>query len=336
MRALDLFCGAGGASLGLKRAGCSVVGFDKWAPAVASHQANGMEAVVADLAGYDWGGEATPDLLWASPPCQPFSAAGKGLGEWDDRDAVPAYLSALATLAPPVTIMENVRGLTFKKHRPYLDRVVSEVQALGYAVEWKVVDAADYGVPQNRQRLILIGRRDRAAVSWPAKSHSETGGDGRHRWVSMADALGWDEDDGIAPFRGSGMRERHGDRPVRLATRPAPTITAGFNRQNWHLLNRRESRKWRELYGQGRTRSVNEPAPTISGEAVRWNWGEPDRAVTKVAVREAAILQGFPEDFVFAGSKSAQFQQIGNAVPPRLAQVLAEANLPAACLRSAA
>jgi DNA (cytosine-5)-methyltransferase 1 len=196
--AYDLFCGAGGASLGLHQAGYDVLGFDNWELAVESHIANGLPAILADLTIHDWSVYATPDLLWASPPCQPFSAAGKQLGPDDKRDCVPDFIFAARALGrPPVLVMENVQGLTFKKHEEYLGWVLLMLEDLGYAVEWKVLNAADYGVPQTRKRFILIARNDGVAIKWPDPTHSKNGNDLKP-WVTMAEALGWGFGDGPA------------------------------------------------------------------------------------------------------------------------------------------
>lgn len=321
--ALDIFCGAGGATLGLERAGYRTFGIDLWDVACATHAANGMHALQADLMGFDWSALRFHglELLWASPPCQPFSSAGNGVGEYDPRDGMPAYLAALDALRPPVTIMENVRGLTFKKHRAYLERVVSDVASLGYQVEWRVLNAADYGVPQTRQRLILVGRSDERPV-WPTQTHADGRKElpsGRRPWVTMAEALGrassvaqlaevtdfrldpgethtpegerWPHVAGTISLQ----RRQNGAPPIDAALVPSPTITAtAFSTSQWQV------------------RDTREMAPTSR--------------VIGVSVAEAATLQGFPDWFEFTGSRSAQFKQIGNAVPPRLAEVVVEAN----------
>lgn len=378
MQAIDLFCGAGGASLGLKRAGFDVLGFDKWDLAVESHRANGMPAEVADLNIHDWSGTKPPALLWASPPCQPFSSAGKNAGRWDDRDGFPAYLRALKALQPLVTIMENVRGLTFKKHRPYLDAIVASIEDLGYTAEWRVLNSADFGVPQTRQRTFIVATLGPPPV-WPEPTHAKDGEGGLTPWVSMATALGWVP--GSAAYRlarGVGMIERHGDRPAtpdtapaptistkarsaswvpagveerqekgasRPVSAPAPTITASMDNGNLAWVDRpTKGREWPQLpdtislnrrqNGAPPVDVLTRPSPTITASAmassiwqVRDTTQSPPERVP-VSHSEAAILQGFPPDFVFVGGRSAKFQQIGNAVPPAFAEALARANHP--------
>jgi phage N-6-adenine-methyltransferase len=106
--------------------------------------------------------------------CQPFSAAGKRLGQWDPRDGFPAFLALIKAAKPRAVLIENVKGLTFAKHRPYLDAVCAAIEALDYRVEWKVLNSADFGVPQKRQRIFIVGlRRGEGEFHWPEQTHSE-------------------------------------------------------------------------------------------------------------------------------------------------------------------
>lgn len=190
--AVDLFCGAGGASRGLHDAGYDVVGFYHWQPAVDTHNANGMPAHLHDLSdpSHDHLIPAC-DLLWASPPCQPFSAAGNSDGENDDRDGFPWALRIIARLLPPVVIIENVKGLTFDTHRDYFAGILAGIAVLGYDVRWRVLNAADHGVPQTRERCFIVARRDGGPIGWPQTTHTEQAGLFTEPWVTMADALGW-------------------------------------------------------------------------------------------------------------------------------------------------
>lgn len=321
MKVLDLFCGAGGASTGLRSIGLDPIGFDAWPTACESHHANGHRTVCTDLDGYGWRGSC--DLLWASPPCQPFSAAGDHGGADDDRDGMPAFLHAVRSMMPPIVVMENVKGLTFTKHRRYLAECTTELIRLGYDVGWRVLTCADYGVPQTRERLVVIARIDGLPVVWPRRTHSEDGA-GLPRWVSMAEALGWG-----------------------MTTRPYPTIASARKTGGPDKEAVGGSGARRGLYAeQASGRWVfDRPAMTIAGDPRVWPPGHKvnaddiahgrtghDRAGTdaiRVTVAEAATLQAFPPGYVFCGSRSAQFQQVGNAVPPTLAAVVVSAVLAA-------
>ena len=118
--AVDTFCGAGGASAGLAAAGLRVIGFDHWDQAIRTHNLNGHRAHVWDLS------SAPPpikrcSILWGSPPCQPYSSAGDGEGDDDQRDGIPWWLDCVRQMRPHVAIMENVKGLTFAKFKHVLE-----------------------------------------------------------------------------------------------------------------------------------------------------------------------------------------------------------------------
>lgn len=171
--AVDLFGGAGGATLALERCGYRTASYDVWEPAVAAHHANLLRAIGRDLISNPLSQKDTGpvDLLWASPPCQPFSAAGKGQGELDERDGMRATVASIAQVRPSRFIIENVANLAGTSHRRYLEVILDGLRGAGYAVEHHVIDAADYGVPQHRRRLIVQGCRDGGAITWPDPTH---------------------------------------------------------------------------------------------------------------------------------------------------------------------
>lgn len=419
--ATDIFCGAGGASLGLHRAGFGVVGYDYWRPAVDTHNANGITAHQHDLSDPSLDDRIAPcDLLWASPPCQPFSAAGDGDGEDDERDGFPWTLRIIGRLRPKVVIIENVKGLTFDKHADYFGSVLLALSGLGYEWDWKVLNAADYGVPQTRERCFIIARRDGGPIVWPMPTHTEEAGLFTEPWVTMAQALGWHDDRPLEPNadRGVGMRERHGDRPLVPTDRPAPVMTTrpdtrwrwvlqpgsfadgrGGNRRLYDLdepapsvVLGRDVAGWQWKLNTGRdwkpggtredaqTLPTDAPAPTVLGTSAAWWWtrtanlfvcddhvehvcdcpqccevtpwpytrpattiagdtrvfqpgghhqpGEQSENAIRLTIAELATLQGFPPDWQWCGTKTDQARQVGNAVPPVMAQALAEANRP--------
>jgi site-specific DNA-cytosine methylase len=390
--AVDLFAGAGGASLGLHQAGYTVVGFDHWQPAVDTHNANGLPAHLHDLSDPERD-HLIPecDLLWASPPCQPFSAAGNQDGEFDDRDGFPWLLRIVARLLPPVVCVENVKGLTFATHAAYFGRVLASFTRLGYRWEWKVLNAADYGVPQTRERCFIVARRDQRPIVWPAPTHAKGDSLFLKPWVTMAEALGWSGE--LSYRRGEGMIEPHGERgPWDTATIPAPTVHRnsekdwrlqpgswadgrGGNRRNYHphdepapsvvLGNDASGWRWvldyRQTGGDGTPVIVDvtdRPAPTVGTQSqsqwivTREDWphhrpattiagdirvfqpgghhqpGEQSQNAIRLTIAELARLQGFPDTWQWTGTKTAQARQIGNAVPPILAQRVAEVNRP--------
>jgi DNA (cytosine-5)-methyltransferase 1 len=299
MRARVDFSGAAGSTIGLADAGYDAPGYDHWQIAVDTHNANGHPAHVCDLSTTDPPKPDGPWLLWSSPPCQPFSAAGDGGGEDDPRDGIPWWLRILDHQRPDVTIMENVKGLTFEKHGAYLSRVLTAVRKLGYCYEWRVLNSADYGVPQTRERFFLIARLDGGPIVWPTVTHTKEAGLFTERWVSMADALGWD-----GAVRANSNREDQ--RPGWLASDgPSPTICATTGKSNMLVDTRTMNGVidadagpattvttvpgQRVLTGNNSiaggplaTRTEDEPALTLGSRVDLWKWTA-DRPATTVA-----------------------------------------------------
>ena len=348
-RANVYFCGAGGSTQGLVDAGFVCVGFDVWPVAVATHAANGHPATIHDLSNPALDGLLPEcELAWFSTPCQPFSAAGEGEGEFDERDGFPWALRIIGKTLPAVVIFENVKGLTFAKHRAYLSGILASVRALGYTLDHKVLNCADYGVPQTRERFICVARRDGGRITWPVVTHTETAGMFTEPWVSMADALGWAGDVQVTAGRDANAT-------VRSASKPAPTVLGRKDPNAWTWLDRRTN----STYGGGEVGptapvSTDRPSPAVVTSNGQWLWvhqrpatsingdcrvsapGRHDPEVSgsqqadaiRVSIDELAILQGFPKGWVWCGNKTEQARQVGNAVPARLAQVVAQANMP--------
>lgn len=315
LRAVALFGGCGGSSKGLQDAGFEVVAFDYWQPAVDTHNANGMVAHLHDLSDESLD-DAIPEapLWWISAPCQPFSAAGDGAGEFDDRDGFPWALRLVAKRLPAVCIFENVKGLTFRKHHGYFAGILHALRELGYHVEWRVLNCADLGVPQTRERCIIVARRDGGPITWPAPTHTKQAGMFTAKWVTMAEALGW------------GMTER----PFVTIATSSPTGGprmggCGGSAARATVTTERDEGWW-----------IERPATTINGDPRVSAPGRHDPEVSgsqqadaiRLEFHELATLQGFPADWRWCGTKTSIARQIGNAVPPALARVLAEANRP--------
>lgn len=359
--AIDLFSGGGGATIALEQLGLDVVGFELNADACATHHAAGHRTVRTDLRTYPWGHLAGRiDVLHASPPCQPFSAAGSHAGQLDPRDGVPWTLRAVAELRPRLVTVENVKGLTFRKHTSYLAWFLESLRDLGYTVDHRVLNAADFGVPQTRERLFVIARNDGVLPKWPDPTHT------REQWVSMAEALGWDEDVTLNQHRGAGFLERGGPRRHRPASEPAPTVRTpgegGGGGGTYWTWQRPATTVQGDALGWGghrdqrpdgalQIRPLDEPAPTVSAVHAQW-WrdrpattvngdprisapghhaehesGSQQRGAVRVELHELAVLQGFPPDYPFVGTSTSRARQIGNAVPPPLLAAVLGANL---------
>lgn len=316
MNATVLFAGAGGSSLGLEQAGYRTVGYEYWKPAADTHNANGMTCRIHDLSVQPLDTMFLPcDLLWASPPCQPFSAAGDGEGEFDDRDGFPWALRIIARLLPPVVIIENVKGLTFAKHADYFAGILASLRGLGYDVDWRVLNSADYGVPQTRERCFIIARRDNKPITWPAPTHTQGDSLFLEPWVTMAQALGWDVTSLVL------QDSNTANSPRDLTTLPASTVDTYC--MKWRVtLNYRQTNR----DGEPITCDVTDrPAPTVGTQSGS-QWIVND--AIRLTIAELARLQDFPDHYEWCGTKTDQARQIGNAVPPTMARVLAEVNRP--------
>lgn len=201
MRAADLFCGAGGLSLGAACAGAELlwaVDCDRWACETYSANLPGGEVLRADAKALGFRGLPKPDLLVAGVPCQPWSLAGKRLGAEDERDLWPAFLRCLEEARPEWFLAENVPGLLSWRGGAYFQALLDAFRSLGYAVSWAVLDAADYGVPQFRRRVFVAGSLSGKRLEWPEPTHGgpeeirQQGlfGPRRRPWVTVAEALG--------------------------------------------------------------------------------------------------------------------------------------------------
>lgn len=317
MKAIDLFAGAGGLSLGLKNAGWDVVAaveVDKYA--TATHHANfpatkGMRCDVRDV---DWSKFRGVDLVAGGPPCQPFSVSGKQLGQEDLRDMVPEFLRIVSEVKPQAFIMENVKGLASVKFKDYLSNAIDDFKALGYRVHHTVLNSADYGVPQFRERLFIVGLRN-DGFEFPEPTH----GPGRKNpWVTVAGAIHgapyadpnlakvvYCKNPILRKSPNAGMLVNGKGRPLNLSL-PSLTIPASAGGNRTHIIdNDNVLLEYHSLLlkgGRSRTGLV--------------------AGCRRLNLRECARIQGFPDSFVFIGPKSKQYSQVGNAVPPLLAEVV--------------
>lgn len=366
--AADLFAGAGGLSLGLTDAGIEVVfGVDHYDYAVEthSHQFPGM-SVSWDLASAEHV-ERVADLmincgievLAGGPPCQPFSKAGRsGIrylvenGERDPHDARRdlwrAYLEVVQLARPKAVIMENVPDMALDNEMFILRNMIEELEQIGYSVSFRVVDAWRYGVPQFRQRLILVALQGNLEFEWPEEATSKV-----TVWNAIGDmpevVPGWRPDggaDGWTAYEGpktefqryirrnvpEGQQNRlydHITRPVREDDRLAfemMTSETKYSDLPDHLRRYRSdifNDKYKRL-------DENDLSRTITAHIAKdgYSYIHPRESRT-LTVREAARLQTFSDDFRFAGPPSAAFKQIGNAVPPRLGTAIGGAVLKA-------
>ena len=329
MKTIELFAGAGGAALGLHRAGFRHVAcIEQASDACATLRAAGLPALEADVREYE--GAPVP-MLWASPPCQPYSQAGKRRAQDDSRNLWPDTLRILDRVNPRWFVMENVRGLTYHRKgcKPlfpaarcagcYLERVILPELRARFPYVWHgVLNAADYGTPQHRRRLFVVAGP--VPFAPPAPTHGPTTST---PWVSCGAALGRVVIGGGRNPQSSALAHTRTYRD--LTGEPSVTITACMvgNRGPFTIDGGRNSKA---NPGQERVVGSGEPAPTIGtrgNQVVRSPEGK--RCLQPA---ECAILQGFPPSYPWQGStKRSLYRQVGNAVPPQLSCALGRAIL---------
>lgn len=319
MRSLDLFSGVGGLTRGLEQAGVkTLAAFESDRSACESFQANFPDVEVfrgdvRDVDFSDWRGDV--DLVVGGPPCQPFSVAGRQLSSLDPRDCVPEFIRAVSQSEPRVFLMENVAGLSAPRHRAYLSSVIESLASLGYEVHASVLDAADYGVPQFRKRLFIIGAWDKPFL-FPEATHGEGRG---HTHATAGDALEnapadipntarvtYAKNPVLRPQPWDGMLVNGGGRPINVEE-PSQTIPASAGGNRTHILDPNSIlvEYHTHLMNGGKPRQGDVPG------------------VRRLTARESARLQSFPDEHVFTGPQSSRYRQVGNAVPPLLAKTIA-------------
>lgn len=357
--AVDLFCGAGGLSLGLEQAGFRVlVGADSDPWAVRTHEANlGGLGWIGDLGSPDeflqtlavWGIDEV-DLVAGGVPCQPFSRAGASrmrdliaTGERADHDARAtlweSFMVVVQALRPKAVLVENVPDLPRWDDGAVLMGFYESLRGCGYRVDARVVEAWRHGVPQHRQRLLLIGLAEGRTLRWP---------DGADRPVTLADAI---DDLPIIPPAQRTERIRYLDAPrsafQRAMRRDVPIADRDAVWDHVTRDVRPDDHLAFEMLPQGGTYADLPPelqryrTDIFTDKYRRLAWTELGRSITAhiakdgywyihpdqhrtLSIREAARLQTFPDWFRFAGNQTHRYRQIGNAVPPALGKAIGE------------
>ncbi len=315
---VDLFCGAGGLTLGFQRTGfraIAAVDFDPDACATYRAAFPDVELFGTDVRTLDFSryrGEA--DVVVGGPPCQPFSTGGKGRGAGDQRDMLPEFVRAVTEIRPRAFLMENVSGLAGRTHAAYLSAVLRPLVEL-YDLDGPfLVNAADFGVPQKRRRVFMTGLRKgegRRAFRLPDPCEHVGVGTVVGREIVGTPNLSkvvYAKTPDLRPSPYDGQLFNGGGRPLNLEA-PAPTIlaSAGGNKTPFVDGGSHVPGYHRHLMRGGR------PRVGVLPDARR------------LTPEECALVQTFPADFPFMGSRAARYAQIGNAVPPMLAAVAARA-----------
>lgn len=301
---LEICAGGGGQSLGLEQAGFAHEAVCELDPAACAtlraNRGSEWKVIEDDVRNLDGRAFAGIDLLSGGVPCPPFSIAGRQLGSDDDRDLFPQALRLVMEAQPRAVLLENVRGLAANRFSDYRTQVLDLLHGLGYRTWWNVVNASEHGVPQLRPRFVLVAiSESRAgAFRWPEPSPLPPPTVGATLHDLMA-ARGWPG----------------ADRWRQRAAGIAPTIVGGSKKHGGPDLGPTRARAAWELLGVDGLGVANEaPGPDF-----------PADRLPKLTTMMVARIQGFPDSWVFAGSKTAAYRQVGNAFPPPVAMALGTA-----------
>ncbi|KRB31707.1 DNA cytosine methyltransferase [Mesorhizobium sp. Root172] len=357
LTAIDLFCGAGGLSEGFRQAGYHILaGIDLDAPAGRTFLATHPEATffcrriqdvgVSDILNATGLKPGELDVLVGGPPCQGYSVYNHQRGTHDPRAGLfKEYLRLVEGLRPRWLVMENVSGLTSIAQGGIIREIEEGMGGLGYEVSWKILKAEEYGVPQERRRIVFVGNRIGATNAFPEPTH----GPGLQPLVTIWDAISdlppLQNGEKTGPDRYAGPPANAFQRELRkgvkrLTNHSAPKLSPVNEARMKHIPS---GGSWRDIpfnllpegmkrakrsdhtKRYGRPRKTDLACTILTKCDVHWGayiHPDQDRALT---VREAARLQSFPDSFEFEGSRTEQYVQVGNAVPPLLGRKIAQA-----------
>jgi DNA (cytosine-5)-methyltransferase 1 len=347
---IDLFSGCGGLSYGLQKAGFKILlGVDSWSDSLETFAFNhlGAKTLAGDISSikakdiFKLVGEKPIDLIVGGPPCQGFSLSGPR-NFYDKRNRLYLdFLRLVKELKPKAFLIENVPGLASLFKGQVKEMIIQEFTKLGYCVNAQILDASDYGVPQNRKRIFFVGLSSGKKFEFPSPTHSsaEKGINmlfgNLQKKVNVWDAIGdlpllkneigsEGVDYKIPPFSDYQVMMRRGSKKIynhiaaRHDARTKEIISLVPEGGNYKMLpeHLRNSRNfhvaWTRLHR-------HKPSPTIDTGHRHHFHPIANRVPT---VRESARLQSFPDSFIFKTTKTSQYKQVGNAVPPLLAKAV--------------
>jgi DNA (cytosine-5)-methyltransferase 1 len=299
LSSIELCAGAGGQALGLEAAGFdhrALVEIDVDACKTLRLNRPEWEVFEGDVRDFNPKPYKHVDLVAGGLPCPPFSVAGKQLGARDERNLFPIALDIIDEIRPGAVMIENVRGFLDAVFEDYRRSLKEQLNAMGYKVSWRLLNASDFGVPQLRPRVAIVGIRQAFAdkFEWPEPNTSDPPTVG----ATLRDLMG---------ARGWVGTKRW----ARKANEIAPTIVGGSKKHGGPDLGpTRARRAWAALGVNGKSIAEEAPDPDFVG-------------MPRLTNRMVARIQGFPDDWEFWGRKTTSYRQIGNAFPPPVAAAVA-------------
>lgn len=330
LKAYALFSGAGGLHLGLERAGIQVVvATDISRYAAATHKTNWPSVPFIDrdarrLSGaelLDAANGVRPDVVFGGPPCQGFSTLGDKVSADPRNELFLAFARLVKELSPRFVLIENVKALATMYQGRFKRHIVETFEQLGYTVDTAILNAADYGVPQIRERVIFFATKHPSMFSFPVPTHGPCGSVPYNTvWNAIGDLVNANSSvaNHIALDHSRRVIERYKLIPEGGRLPPPELLPRAIRRKNFGNTYKRLDR--------------HKPSLTM----VPGNNAFPihpvlDRSLTP---REAARLQGFPDSFIFVGDRRNQCILVGNAVPPQLAERIGESIVRHAAIKS--
>lgn len=337
LNVLDLFCGAGGLSYGFESAGYDILlGIDNDAKALETFELNhkGSKSICGDITQITYeehiklllDGKQI-DVIIGGPPCQGMSLSGPRKFDDPRNKLYLSYIRLVKEIQPKAFVIENVPGLVGLFGGQIKDSIIEKFTEMGYHIEYKILCAADYGVPQSRKRVVFVGTKV-GEFEYPAiNPNVVTCSMALSDLPALEDELGEEVSEYAIPPQNNYqqlMRKRsdvvlnhvaasHSDKVKKIIA----LVPDGGNYKNLP----EEYRESRNFHVAWTRFASNKPAPTIdTGHRHHFHY-KYNRVPT---VRECARLQSFPDDFKFLGNKTQQFRQVGNAVPPLMAQAIAK------------
>jgi len=299
LNCVEICAGAGGQALGLERAGFepeALIEIDNLCCVTLKFNRPHWNVIEGDIKEFDGSRYQNIDLLAGGVPCPPFSKAGKQLGKEDERDLFPEALRLVQQCKPRAIMLENVRGFLDGVFEDYRCNLKRQLEKMGYVADWRLLNASDFGVSQLRPRVVIVAIKKEISehFSWAISHENNPPAVGELLFDQMA-SRGW----------------RGARKWMKQADDIAPTIVGGSKKHGGPDLGpTRAKRAWATLGVDGMGIANDPPEKNFVG-------------MPRLTVKMVARIQGFPDNWNFAGKKTPAYRQVGNAFPPPVAHAVA-------------